>query len=132
MKSKFVEKLGDQYEIMSGHEVANEINKIFKSANYPLSSGQYRVLHSTLGNGGICGNLDMPFIAYKWKEKENQTKWYWRLSTPFLVIWWLIFVLIILPAKWLFTGNTNFKQNSKLINFNTHWYNKVVGRKWAN
>ena len=30
MKSKFVEKLGDQYEIMSGHEVANEIDKIFK------------------------------------------------------------------------------------------------------
>ena len=28
MKSKFVEKLGDQYEIMSGYEVTNEINKI--------------------------------------------------------------------------------------------------------
>lgn len=131
MKSKFVEKLGDQYEIMSGYEVANEIDKIFKSTNYPLSSDQYRVLHSALGDGGNCGNLDMPFIAYKWEEKKNQTKWYWRLTTPFLGIWRLIFVLIILPAKWLFTGNLNFKQNSKLINFNTHWYNKVVGRKWS-
>ncbi len=131
MKSKFVEKLGDQYEIMSGHEVANEIDKIFKSTNYPLSSDQYRVLHSALGNSGNCGNLDMPFIAYKWEKKKNQTKWYWRLTTPFLGIWRLIFVLIILPAKWLFTGNTNFKQSSKLINFNTHWYNKVVGRKWS-
>lgn len=131
MKSNFVEKLGDQYEIMSGHDVANEINKIFKNTNCPLSSEQYRALHFALGNGGICGNLDMPFIAYKWKEKKNQTKWYWRLTTPFLGIWWLIFVLIILPTKWLFTGNTNFKQNSKLINFNSHWYNKVVGRKWS-
>ena len=57
MKSKFVEKLGDQYEIMSGHEVANEIDKLFKNTNCPLSSEQYRVLHSALGNGGICGNL---------------------------------------------------------------------------
>lgn len=131
MKSKFVEKLGDQYEIMSGYEVAKEIDKIFKNTNYPLSSEQYRVLYSALGNSGTCGNLDMPFIAYKWQKKQNQTKWYWRLTTPFLGIWWLIFVLIILPAKWIFTGNTNFKQNSRLINFNSHWYNKVVGRKWT-
>ena len=59
MKSKFVEKLGDQYEIMSGHAVANEIDKIFKSRNYPLSSEQYRALHSALGNSGICGNLEI-------------------------------------------------------------------------
>ena len=131
MKSNFVEKLGDQYEIMSGHDVANEIDKIFKNTNCPLSSEQYRALLFALGNGGIRGNLDMPFIAYKWKEKENQTEWYWRLTVPFFGIWWLIFVLIILPTKWLFTGNTNFKQNSKLINFNSHWYNKVVGRKWS-
>lgn len=131
MKSKFVEKLGDQYEIMAGYDVANEIDKILKSTNYPLSPDQYRVLHFVLGNGGICGNLDMPFIAYKWKEKENQTDWKWRLTVPFFGVWWLIFVCIILPFKWLFTGNTNFKQNSKLINFNTHWYNKVTGRKWS-
>ena len=131
MKSKYVEKLGDQYEIMSGHAVANEINKIFKMSNCPLSSEQYRALHSALGSNIICGNSDMSFIVYTWKEKENQTKWYWRLSAPFFGIWWLIFVLIILPAKWLFTGNINFKQNSKLINFNMHWYNKVVGRKWS-
>ena len=132
MKSKFVEKLGDQYELLSGHETATEIKNILKDANLPLSKEQYVELCNTFDNGGMCGNLDMPFIAYKWKEKENQTKWYWRLTTPFLGIWWLIFVLIILPTKWFFTGNTNFKQNSKLINFNTHWYNKVVGRKWTN
>ena len=131
MKSKFVEKLGDQYEIMSGHAVTNEINKIFKMSNCPLSSEQYRALHSALGSNSICGNSDMSFIVYTWKEKDNQTKWYWRLSAPFFGIWWLIFALIILPAKWLFTGNINFKQNSKLINFNMHWYNKVVGRKWS-
>lgn len=131
MKSKFVEKLGDQYEIMSGQMVANEINKIFKMTDYPLSSEQYRILHSTLSNSGMICGLDTPFIAYKWQEKKNQTKWYWRLSVPFFGIWWLIFVLIILPVKWFFTGNINFKQNSKLINFNMHWYNKVVGRKWS-
>ena len=48
MKSKFVEKLGDQYEIMSGYEVAKEIDKIFKNTNYPLSSEQYKVLYSAL------------------------------------------------------------------------------------
>lgn len=131
MKSKFVEKLGDQYEIMSGLEVANEIDKIFKNTNYPLSSNQYKALLFALGNSGMRGNLDMPFIAYKWEEKKNQTKWQWRLTAPFFGIWWIIFVFVVLPLKWIFTGNLNFKQNSKLINFNSRWYNKVVGRKWS-
>jgi len=132
MKSNFVEKLGDQYELLSGYETATEVKNILKESNLPLSKEQFAALYNAFGDSGMCGNLDMPFIAYKWKEKENQTKWYWRLTTPFLGIWWLIFVLIILPAKWFFTGNTNFKQNSKLINFNTHWYNKVIGRRWTN
>ena len=51
MKSKFVEKLGDQYEIMSGHDVANEIDKIFKNTNCPLSSEQYKALLFAVGNG---------------------------------------------------------------------------------
>ena len=130
MKSKFVEKLGDQYEVLSGIETLYIIDKILENSKTPLTLDQRYNLRQAFDDAGMCGNLHMPFIAYKWKEKENQTKWYWRLSTPFLGIWWLIFVLIILPIKWLFTGNTNFKQNSKLINFNTHWYNKVVGRKW--
>ena len=33
MKSKYVEKLGDQYEIMSGHEVDNTIDNIVKNNN---------------------------------------------------------------------------------------------------
>ena len=132
MKSKFVEKLGDQYDVLSGSEVLYIIDKILENSKTPLTLDQRYNLRQAFGDSGMYGNLDMPFIAYKWKEKENQTKWYWRLTTPFLGIWWLIFVLIILPAKWLFTGNTNFKQNNKLINFNTHWYNKVVGRKWTN
>jgi hypothetical protein len=131
MKSKFVEKLGDQYELLSGYETATEVKNILKESNLPLSKEQFMALYNAFGDSGMCGNLDMPFIAYKWKEKENQTKWQWRLTVPFFGIWWVIFVFVILPFKWLFTGNLNFKQNSKLINFNTHWYNKVVGRKWS-
>ena len=131
MKSKFVEKLGDQYELLSGYETAIEVKNILNESNLPLSKEQYTALCNAFGDSGMRGNLDMPFIAYKWKEKENQTEWQWRLTVPFLGIWWIIFVFVIIPFKRLFTGNLNFKQNSRLIDFNTHWYNKVVGRKWS-
>ena len=72
MKSKFVEKLGDQYELLSGYKTATEVKNILKESNLPLSKEQYAALRNAFGDSGMCGNLDMPFIAYKWKENKNK------------------------------------------------------------
>ena len=49
MKSKFIEKLGDQYEIMSGYEVAKEIDKIFKTVPYNGTIDNNEVILGTVG-----------------------------------------------------------------------------------
>ena len=126
---KIAKKLGDRYEVLSGFEVYRMISKIFKDGGEPLNKEQDRVLFSGLGDGGMYGNLDMPFLAYAWKAEKVETKWYWRITTPILFIYMIIYAYILMPIKWVFTGTLYLPENSRWLRFNMYWINKVFDRK---
>ena len=133
MKGKFVRNiLGDNYQLLSGWKTVNLINERLKQKTIGLTIEQERVLKDSFGDTGICGNLDMPFLAYSWEEKKPQGKnvW-WRLTIPFLFLW-VFFLLtpIVLPIKWLLTGNYALNGDSKIGVLTENWYNKVFSRKW--
>ena len=114
----------NKYKTLSGFEVCKEIEKFFIEENMPLTKEQSRILYYYWGdNRGMYGNLDLPFKAYKWeKQKENKTKFVYRLSIPFYIIYVLLLLFIIRPLNWLFTGSWYLKTNSKLENFTRKWH----------
>ncbi|MBP5723284.1 MAG: hypothetical protein J6X18_06900 [Bacteroidales bacterium] len=135
MKGTFVRNiLGDKYQVLSGWKTVNLINDCLKQKNCWLTTEQERVLKDSFGDCGIHGNLEMPFLAFAWEEEKTQGKnMWWRLTTPFLLVWiYLILVPIVLPIKWLLTGKYYFERETKLGILTQNWYNKTIGRKSLN
>lgn len=133
MKSKFVRSiLGDNYQLLSGWKAVNLINEYLKQKTVGLTAEQERVLKESFGDSGICGNLDMPFLAYAWDEKPPQGKnVLWRLTIPFLFLWvFVVLTLLFLPFKWLLTGKYRLEGDSKIGIMTENWYNKVFKSKW--
>ena len=131
---KFVRNLGDRYHLLSGLEAVNLIDKSLKDSTggKGLEEWQRRKLIESFGNSGIRGNLDMPFIAYAWKEEKVSGSFGWRLTYPFLLIFVIIECFIILPLKWVFTGKYYLSQKSWLGRLGVNWYNKITNRRWSN
>ena len=125
-----VKTLGDRYERVSGSEAVRLINKCLKECyGTPLTQDQERALRESFGSRGIIGDLGMPFQVLKWdKEPDSKSNVLWRLSIPFLFIWFLIFKFIVCPLNWIFTGKYSFSHKSKLATFNTDWYYKIYSR----
>ena len=126
---KFMKHLGDRYKVLSGRETANLIIKTMQE-RAPLTEYQIYVLKDEFGNAGMCGNLDMPFIAYSWDEEKKSGNFVWRLSTPFFYILVLIFYILVLPIKWIFTGYFGFNNKSKLGKLFVKWYQKIHNEHW--
>ena len=127
---KIAKQLGDRYKVLSGSDVHRMIAKILKDNGEPLTNGQDIVLSREFGNGGMLGNLDLPFLAYSWDEVKVETKWYWRITAPLLWIYMVIFTFIMMPIKWVFTGKAYLPQTSKWLQVNMDWINKVYDRRW--
>ena len=125
------EKLGDRYQLLSGYDTVRIIKDILEKKNQPLTQEQYTALRESFGDSGIRGNLDMPFIAYRWDEEKPANSWYWRLTIPILYVYALILFFVILPIKWLFTGKYYLAHESKLRQLHINWYNKIMDRKWS-
>jgi hypothetical protein len=130
MKSWFVEKLGDRYKVLSGWKTVDLIDKALKKHSNGLTTQQRRDLINEFGDSGLCGNLEMPFIAYAWEEEKPTGKNVWRLTAPFFFVYALIVIGIVSPIKWLITGKYYFSQKSKINIFNIGWYNKIFDRRW--
>ena len=127
---KFMKHLGDRYKVLSGRETAGIIEKTMNDGGAPLTDQQGRVLREKFGNSGILGNLDMPFIAYSWKDEKKSGSFGWRLTIPFFYILVLLFYIFVLPIKWILTGYFGFKQNEKLGQFFVKWYQKIYNERW--
>lgn len=130
---KLVRNLGDRYRLLSGFETVNLIDKTLKKANCGkkgLEEWQKRKLTEEFGNGGIRGNLDMPFLAYAWEEEETSGNFGWRLTFPFFFVFYIIECFIFLPLKWVFTGKYYLSQKSWFGRFGVNWYNKIYNRRW--
>ena len=129
--NKIMKHLGDRYEVLSGYETVELIHKALKEVDHVgLSYEQKQNLKIAFGNSGILGNLDMPFLAYSWKEnKEVSKNPIWRLSYPFFVIYVILLLAVFCPIKWIFTGTYSL-QKGKLGEFNLKWYNKIFDRRW--
>ena len=129
---KLIRNLGDRYHLLSGLETVNLIDKVLKeeTGGKGLEEWQRRKLIEAFGNSGILGNLDMPFIAYAWKEEKVSGNFGWRLTYPFFLIFGIIESFIILPLKWVFTGKYYLSQKSWLGRFGVGWYNKITNRHW--
>lgn len=125
------EKLGDRYQLLSGYDTTRIIKDILEKKNQPLTNEQYMALRESFGDSGIRGNLDMPFIAYRWDEEKPANSWYWRFTLPILYIYAFILFFAILPIKWLFTGKYHLTHESKLRQLHINWYNKIMDRKWS-
>lgn len=130
MKKTLVENLGDRYKILSGIETASIIENVMKKTDNPLSDKQSMALRNSFGDSGSKGNLDMPFLVYKWKEEDKSSSFPWRLTLPILYMYSIITTILILPIKWLVTGKFHFSQNSKIATFNMKWYNKIYNKHW--
>jgi len=63
-----------------------------------------------------------PFYFYE--EKEAQKYPAWRLTLLFFFIYWLISLLIVLPARWLFTGRYGYGRKF-MDNFHNVWVYKL-------
>lgn len=126
---KFMKHLGDRYEVLTGWQTANLIIKTMKD-RAPLTSNQERVLKEEFGDSGMKGNLDMPFLAYSWKEEKKAGKFIWRLTTPIFFLYAFIVMITVLPLKWIFTGYYGLSRDSKFGQFNVNWYQKIYNERW--
>jgi hypothetical protein len=126
---KFMKHLGDRYEVLSGWKTANLIIETMKE-RAPLTSEQERVLKDEFGDSGMLGNLDMPFLAYSWKEEKKSGSFGWRLTMPVFFILVLLMYIFVLPIKWILTGYFGFKQEEKLGQFFVKWYQKIYNERW--
>ena len=131
---ELIRNLGDRYHLLNGLETVNLIDKALKERTNGrgLEEWQRRKLIESFGNSGNCGNLDMPFIAYAWKEEEKSGGFGWRLTYPFFLIFSIIECFIILPLKWVLTGKYSLSQKSWFGRFGVNWYNKIKNRRWSN
>jgi len=129
---KLIRNLGDRYRLLSGFETVNLIDKALKkrTGGNGLEEWQKRKLIEEFGNGGIRGNLDMPFLAYAWEEEETSGNFGWRLTFPLFLVFYIIECFICLPLKWVFTGKYYLSQKSWFGRFGMNWYNKIYNRKW--
>ena len=127
---KFMKHLGDRYKVLSGWETARIIEKTMKDGGAPLTDQQGRVLREEFGNSGILGNLDMPFLAYSWKEEKKAGKFIWRLTAPIFFLYAFIIMITVLPLKWIFTGYYGLSRDSKFGQFNVNWYQKIYNERW--
>ena len=127
---KFMKHLGDRYKVLSGWETARIIEKTMKDGGAPLTDQQGRVLREEFGDSGILGNLDMPFLAYSWKEEKKSGSFGWRLTMPVFFLLVLLFYILVLPIKWILTGYFGFKQEEKLGQFFVKWYQKIYNERW--
>ena len=129
---KLVRNLGDRYRLLSGFETVNLIDKALKkrTGGKGLEEWQKRKLTEEFGNGGIRGNLDMPFLAYAWEEEETSGNFGWRLTFPLFLVFYIIECFICLPLKWVFTGKYYLSQKSWFGRFGMNWYNKIYNRRW--
>jgi len=129
---KLIRNLGDRYRLLSGFETVNLIDKALKkrTGGNGLEEWQKRKLIEEFGNGGIRGNLDMPFLAYAWEEEETSGNFGWRLTFPLFLVFYIIECFICLPLKWVFTGKYYLSQKSWFGQFGMNWYNKIYNRRW--
>ena len=127
---KFMKHLGDRYKVLSGWETARIIEKTMKDGGAPLTDQQGRVLREEFGDSGILGNLDMPFLAYSWKEEKKAGKFIWRLTAPIFFLYAFIIMITVLPLKWIFTGYYGLSRDSKFGQFNVNWYQKIYNERW--
>jgi len=127
---KLIRNLGDRYHLLNGLETVNLIDEALKerTGGKGLEEWQRRKLIESFGNSGNRGNLDMPFIAYAWKEEKKSGGLGWRLTYPFFFIFSIIECFIILPLKWIFTGKYSVSQTNWFGRFGVGWYNKITNR----
>ena len=90
----------------------------------------YKRLKDEFGDSGMLGNLDMPFLAYSWKEEKKSGSFGWRLTMPVFFILVLLMYILVLPIKWILTGYFGFKQEEKLGQFFVKWYQKIYNERW--
>lgn len=131
---RIVKNLGDRYTLLCGYQAVDLIRKAMEERHGRkcVSDDVWVKMRDTFGNSGNLGNLDMPFLAYEWKEEKKSGKnMWWRLSTPFLLIWIALFSFILCPLKWVATGKYSFSQTNPLQTFSVDWYNKIFDHRWS-
>lgn len=113
-----------RYDVLDGSEVAKRISDIFEK-QCPLSDYQKDWLRRSLGDSGMCGNLDMPFQAYEWERNIRKKTDLQRISTPFVVLMNILMLLVVCPMHFLFTGKF-------FIDCNNKWFEPLYKcNKWA-
>ena len=61
-------------------------------------------------------------------RKRKTTSILYRFTFPFLMLLYL-FLFIIKPIKWLFTGNSNYNSDGRLVKFIHSWNDKIYPEK---
>lgn len=97
------------YTQVHNYEIVSELKK-----NPYLTSLNYYQLTK------IADVLDEKFSIYRYK-KAQKSKFYWRLTIPLLTIISLILFFVIMPIKWVFTGDFYFSSQQQPIKTLIKW-----------
>ncbi|MEE3414867.1 MAG: hypothetical protein VZR53_05800 [Prevotella sp.] len=115
-----------RYKRLYGTDIKKAIIHFFDENKAPLTDQQKWVLQESCDRG-MYGDLDMPFQAYSWEKNVSETtNVWWRLTIPFFFIWWLIMALLM-PFKWLLSGNFHYDAEDFGVALLRKWYIKLFG-----
>ena len=116
------------YKRLSGMDVVNHVDKLFKDVGSPLTDYQKHVLRTHWGESiGNYGDLNLPFQAYEWKDLKYKGDPLMRLTFPIFVIFIILMTFVIRPLHWLVRGSWWFDKNSKIEVLCNKWWISIFG-----
>ena len=117
-----------KYKRLSGMDVVNHVDKLFKDVGSPLTDYQKHILRTYWGESiGNYGDLNLPFQAYEWKDTKYKGVPLMRLTFPIFVIFIILMTFVIRPLHWLVRGSWWFGKDSKIEVFCNKWWVSVFG-----
>lgn len=117
-----------KYKRLSGMDVVNHVDKLFKDAGSPLTDYQKHILRTYWGESlGKYGDLNLPFQAYEWKDLKYKGDPLMRLTFPIFGIFIILMTFVVRPLHWLVRGSWWFGKDSKIEVFCNKWWISVFG-----
>lgn len=117
-----------KYKRLSGMDVVNHVDKLFKDVGSPLTDYQKEILRRYWGEPiGNYGDLNLPFQAYNWTDTKYKGVPLMRLTFPILVVFIILMTFVVRPLHWLVRGSWWFGKDSKIEVFCNKWWISVFG-----